>query len=133
MDDEFIKKWKPSYVKMIGDARQRVLQEEQLYAEPYIVEDVTKQLKSAVPRVNHPLSSNPNTYYSAEVSVNMNYEACESFMGFCDDMMIGAANEGKIKNFYTLQPVNMLSHIHCDIPRYSMTNNLRKSSTSDGV
>lgn len=29
MDDEFIKKWKPSYVKMIGDARQRVLQEEQ--------------------------------------------------------------------------------------------------------
>ena len=42
MDDEFIKKWKPSYVKMIGDARQRVLQEEQKYAEPYIVEDVTK-------------------------------------------------------------------------------------------
>ena len=29
MDDEFIKKWKPSYVKMIGDARQRVLQGEQ--------------------------------------------------------------------------------------------------------
>lgn len=30
----------------------------------------------------------------------MDFYACESFIEFCDDMMIGAANEGKIKNFF---------------------------------
>ena len=45
MDKEFMKNWRKAYIKMLEDARKAVFQEEQIYARPYIYEEVHEPTK----------------------------------------------------------------------------------------